>query len=97
MGKTIIISASDARFYPLLADLHRSIREGARRDGMDIGVLDLGLNAEQLAELKDAGTVICVSGLDHDPSIFRIAPAPTFRAMTARPHLPKCSRNWLTD
>jgi len=89
MGKTIIISASDARFYPLLQDLHQSIREGARRDGMDIGVLDLGLKEEQLADLKQAGTLTCVPGPDHDPSIFRIAPAPTFRAMTARPHLPK--------
>ena len=89
MGKTIIISASDARFYPLLQDLHHSIRDDARRDGIDIGVLDLGLKDEQRAELETTGTLLRTPGLDHDPAIFRISPAPAFRAMTARPHLPR--------
>jgi hypothetical protein len=89
MGKTIIISASDARFHPLLEGLHHSIRADARRDGMDLGVLDLGLNEEQRRALDAEGTLLRTPELDHDPAIFRIAPRPTFRAMTARPHLPK--------
>ena len=89
MGKTIIISASDAGFYPLLAGLHDSIRDGARREGLDIGVLDLGLDEEQRRALETAGMILRTPELDHDASIFRITPKPFFRAMTARSHLPK--------
>ncbi|HEY0256003.1 MAG TPA: hypothetical protein VGC39_01070 [Candidatus Methylacidiphilales bacterium] len=89
MGKSIIISASDALFYPFLVGLLISIRDGARRDGLEIGVLDLGLTEQQQDDLRARGVTLCTPGLDHDPSIFRIAPPPYFRAMTARPHLPK--------
>jgi hypothetical protein len=87
MARTIVISASDAAYYDLLAELLRSVKKGALRDGMDLGVLDLGLEDGQRDELTSHGVTLCVPELDYDAAIFRTPPRPSFRAMTARPHL----------
>jgi hypothetical protein len=89
MARTILISASDAAFHDLLAGLMRSVQKGALRDGMDLGVLDLGLEEHQREELQALGARLCVPELDYDAGLFRTPPQPPFRAMTARPHLPR--------
>jgi hypothetical protein len=88
MARTIIISASDAAYFYLLSELLRSVEKGALRDGIDLGVLDLGLEEGQRDELKARGVKLCVPELDYDAALFRTPPKPAFRAMTARPHLP---------
>ena len=89
MARTIIISASDAKFHYLLDELMRSIADGARRDGMEIGVLDLGLEDGQRQGLAERGVILVAPELDYEASMFRTPPEPSFRAMTARPHLKK--------
>jgi hypothetical protein len=89
MARTIIISASDAAYYYLLAELLRSVEKGGLRDGIDLGVLDLGLEDGQREELTARRIRLLVPELDYDAGIFRTPPRPAFRAMTARPHLPR--------
>jgi hypothetical protein len=89
MARTILVSASDAKFFPLLEDLLASVADGAKRDGHALGVLDVGLTAEQRIALQQRGVFLCQPRLDYPPEVFRIPPEQTFRAQAARPHLPR--------
>ncbi|MBS0558318.1 MAG: hypothetical protein JSR27_13010 [Proteobacteria bacterium] len=81
-----IVSASDASFFPLLRDTVNSIRD--KPEGRDVPfiVFDLGLLADQREELADRAIHFITPDWD-----YRFAtPQPDwFKAMTARPHLPK--------
>jgi lipopolysaccharide biosynthesis glycosyltransferase len=89
MPRTIILSASDAKFFSFLEDLLASIEENAARDGITIGILDVGLTDDQTASLTKRGISVHKPSLHYDTSFFRTAPEAFFRAMTARPHLPR--------
>ena len=89
MARTILVSASDATFFPLLEELHASVEQGVRQDGLDIGALDVGFAPGQRETLEKRGVLVREAAHDYPPSIFRTAPKPFFRAMTARPHLPR--------
>lgn len=89
MARIVLVSASDANFFHLLEDLLASIKDGAKRDGFDIAVLDVGLTADQRTKLGQDGVIVREPKLDYDVSFFKTPPPPYFRSMTARPHLPR--------
>ena len=89
MPKTIIISASTGAYFPLLDEMLSSLEPAAKRDGMDIGILDLGLGEGQRQNLRQRNVLMAVPPWDYDLSRFTQPPPPHFKAMTARPHLPK--------
>jgi hypothetical protein len=87
--RAIIVSAADHAYWPYLSGLLNSIDKRRRVAGIAVGVLDLGLSHDQLSELTSYGAVVATPGWDYDISGFDKPPPPTFRAMTARPHLPR--------
>lgn len=89
MARIVLVSASDAKFFHLLEDLLATLTEGAKRDGFDIAVLDVGLTKDQRAKLEQDGILVREPVLDYDVSFFKTAPQSFFRSMTARPHLPR--------
>ena len=89
MAGAFIVSAADSGYWPYLSGLLNSIDKRRRVAGTAVGVLDLGLLPDQLDRLKAYGAIVVAPGWDYDISTFTKEPAPTFRAMTARPHLPK--------
>lgn len=89
-SRRIIISAANEPYYPLLSGLLRSLAPLARDHGIDIGIIDLGLSAAQKREVKrQFDATLRVPPWDYDPKIFNGPSAPFFKAMTARPHLPR--------
>jgi hypothetical protein len=87
--KAIIVSGADAAYWPLLSGMLHSVEPGARKEGMAVGVLDLGLADEQRDRLRSYGALLVDPEWDYSTAHFRQPPPSTFRAMTARPHLPR--------
>jgi hypothetical protein len=87
--RAILISAADQAYWPLLSGLLHSIDKRRRAAGMAIGVLDLGLAAEPLDRLRRYGASVVRPDWDCDVSAFAAKPQPFYRAMTARPFLPR--------
>jgi hypothetical protein len=87
--RAIIVSAADAAFWPLLSGLLASIDHHRQRDGWSVGVLDLGLTPAQRERLARYGATVVAPEWDYD--VARLTPVPPgqFKAMTARPHLPR--------
>lgn len=91
--KTIICSGADSRFFRLLAEMIGSVRDKPQGQDVDVGVLDLGLTAEQKTRLASLIDHIVEPGWD-----MTFPPGPPgstreawqgFKAMTARPYLPR--------
>jgi|TARA_B100000315_G_scaffold175445_1_gene163960 hypothetical protein len=83
--KTVIISAADSGFFQLLSGLVKSIR-ARRPEPIPHCVLDCGLEPDQRTWL--AGQEVSLVTPDWDYSGFEV-PGVWFKAMTARPHLPR--------
>lgn len=86
--KFILVSAADAAYFPLLRDLVLSIRVQSRGAAAEIGVLDLGLAADQIAWLTERGAAIVAPGWDVDFPGRERTPT-SFKAQISRPFLPK--------
>jgi hypothetical protein len=80
----IIVSAANYAYFGMLSHLNASIREHDRT--VAIGVLDVGLDKDQCAALGKNVQSIIAPGWDYP---FVSLPPSHFRAMTARPFLPK--------
>jgi lipopolysaccharide biosynthesis glycosyltransferase len=80
----IIVSAANNDYFGLLSDLISSIRQ--HDPLISIGVLDVGLDETQRAALAKRVQTIVTPAWDYS---FSLLPESYFRAMTARPHLPK--------
>jgi hypothetical protein len=84
----IIVTASSAEFFHFLQGMVLSIREKPEGATMAVGCLDLGLTADQRGWLAHHGVQLVEPewefGLDDT-----CGAAPPFRAILARPHLPK--------
>jgi hypothetical protein len=89
VAKTILISAADQAYWPLLSGLLHSIDRRRRATGMTVGILDLGLADEPLERLRRYGATVIRPDWDYDLSGFAVKPQPMFKAMTARPFLPR--------
>jgi len=89
----IICTGSDHKFAILLTELLRSIRGNAAANGIALGVLDLGLTSNSRRDVARYANHIVEPGWDIP--IFKAtdcadqSPWKGFRAMTARPYLPK--------
>jgi hypothetical protein len=82
----IIVSAADAGYFPLLLDAVSSVR--ALSPDVAIGILDLGLLADQRQWLEERVTRVVEPGWDVDfPGRDRAPRA--FQAQVARPFLPR--------
>lgn len=87
--KTIsIVSAADSGYFGMLSDLVLSIRDKPQGRDFPISILDVGLTAEQRAWLEPRVQTILDPGWDYEFPGRDSAPS-HFKAMTARPHLPK--------
>ena len=86
--KRIIVSAANDGYYPLLIDLISSIEDGKGRSDVAIGVLDVGLTGAQRDALSARVQHLVTPNWDYQFSASSSTPQ-KFRAMTARPHLPK--------
>jgi hypothetical protein len=85
--KTIIISAADANFWPLLSGMLHSIEEPSRREGISVGILDIGLAPEQRDRLRQFGAIVVVPDWDYPLAHFAKPAADVYKAQTARPHV----------
>ena len=82
-----IATAANDIYYTSLQHLLRSLAGIERLGDFRVHVLDVGLSAEQRAELEHAGHVLMNPGWDVDVSQWKGVPE-WFKAMTARPFLP---------
>lgn len=85
-ASTTVVSAADAGYFELARGLVLSLRSGPRSPSLSI--LDLGLEPEQRRWFEAEGAVVVDPGWDIDFAERDHAPA-YYKAMTARPHLPK--------
>lgn len=83
-----LVAASDANYFFLLRQLIESICDDPIASTLSLSILDLGLDVEQQAWLKDRGANLAVPEWDFDFPARNIVPA-FFRAILARPFLPK--------
>lgn len=83
---TIIVTGSDNRYAPLMREMIRSLRGFPQSADIDLGILDCGLNADDRNWCLSQGAHIVAPGWD---VAFGqgLSVSPSFRAMTARPHL----------
>ncbi|MFA5592102.1 MAG: glycosyltransferase [Micavibrio sp.] len=58
MSKVIFVSSADSNYFPLLAELVHSIRRHPESAGMDIGILNAGMNERELDYLRAQGCIV---------------------------------------
>lgn len=95
MAEFVVVSAADHRYYPLLKGLMHSVEKCVGK--VPFTILDLGLDPDQVAELRDNGGSAVVPDWDVDLEGKKIRERhgkqvlcpPHFRAFTAQPYLPK--------
>ena len=83
-----IVTAGDAGYFDMLSDLVLSIRDKPQGRDIPIAVLDVGLGEEHIAWLSERVESIVAPGWDMDYPERDKSPN-HFKAMTARPFLPK--------
>jgi hypothetical protein len=86
--KTVIVSAADSAYFPLLKDLVLSIREKPGGRETPLAILDLGLGETERRWLGERGAVLAVPGWDLDFPGRERTPA-IRKAQIARPFLPR--------
>ncbi|MDE2029229.1 MAG: hypothetical protein KGI97_01560 [Alphaproteobacteria bacterium] len=89
MTRSIVVTAANDLYLPLVAGLLRSLRTQRFSVPFDIGVLDVGLGNEARAEIAALGaTVVAPSALlDYPTRAAWEAQRPAYRAQTERPFL----------
>jgi hypothetical protein len=89
----IICSAADSGYFPLLSDLVRSIRAHQAGRAVPIGILDLGLDPDQVSWLQSQGALVVAPGWDVEfPGMAETKHS--FRAQVSRPFLRKHFPNY---
>lgn len=86
--RIILVTAADHTYAPLLADLIESIRIQPMGQCVPLGVLDCGLDAADVAQCRSKGAVVIEPDRDVTFGAGLTVP-PSYRAITARPHLRK--------
>src|SRR5438132_553245 len=92
MPDTVIVTAADEAYFGYLNGLLSSI-ERARAGDIDLLVLDVGLSSGQLAHFKPRVTKVIAPDWDLDFPARPTMPS-WFRAMTARPFIPKYAQGY---
>lgn len=85
---SIVITACDAGYFELASELLESIQTALPDRPFALGILDLGLTHTQRAALEAQGVLIAEPGWDI-PGIRMSADQSWYKAMTARPFLPR--------
>ena len=88
MSASLIVTAADANYFPLLEGLIRSIRSHPAGQSHRVAAFDLGLTLEQQAWLRDRNVTLAVPEWAFDFPGREDAPF-HFRALLARPYLSK--------
>lgn len=83
-----VVAAANAPYFPLLRGLVQSIQAAPTLSQHDLCILDLGLEPEQCQWLEGIGATLVQPGWDCDFPGRDSCPS-HYRAMTARPYLPK--------
>ncbi|BBK29549.1 lipopolysaccharide biosynthesis glycosyltransferase [Stella humosa] len=88
--RRIIVSGADARYFPLLRGLLRSLQAHGLTAGTAFGVLDAGLLPAQRQWLAAAGAIVvdAIWGFDFPLAREIEAARPGIKVMTSRPLLP---------
>jgi len=89
MARVIIVTAADANYAALAADLLASIAAAPESRGIAIGFLDIGLDPAQRARIASTGATVVTPGSDYDFARHATPPKSYLKAHTARPHLPR--------
>lgn len=63
---TIVVTGGNAPYYPMIDELRRSIAAVSGGARVAFGVIDAGLDAEQIAALRDAGARVVVPPAEPD-------------------------------
>jgi len=83
---SIIVTGGDSRYFPLMREMIASVRAKPEGATVDLGVLNCGLAPDEIAWCRRCGAQVVEPGWDVDFGPGLSVP-PSFRAMTARPHL----------
>jgi len=84
-----IVTAGDAGYFGLLADLLESLRRGLGDRLYPLSILDIGFTDAQRDNLKrDYGATVAPLGWDLEYPA-RSRPPNSFKVLAARPHLPR--------
>jgi hypothetical protein len=85
--KATIVSGANSRYFPWLSDLVRSIRDRQESRGVELSILDLGLEEPERLWLEARGAKLVRPGWDLQiPE--RRRPPEHVKGLTARPFLP---------
>jgi hypothetical protein len=86
MSRAILVTGSDSRYFPLMRETILSVRAKPESRDVDLGVLDCGLASDEAAWCINHGACLVEPGWDVTFGE-GLSVHPSFRAMTARPHL----------
>lgn len=86
MADAIVVTGSDSRYFPLMRETILSLRAKPESSGVALGVLDCGLTSDETVWCQNQGATIVEPGWDVEFGD-GLSVQPSFRAMTARPHL----------
>lgn len=86
MSRVVLVTGSDSRYFPLMREMILSVRNKHEGRDVDIGVLDCGLATEEVIWCRAQGARVVEPGWDVTFGA-GLSVHPSFRAMTARPHL----------
>ena len=85
-NRSIVVTGGDSRYFPLMREAILSVRSKPQGQSVDLGVLDCGLSPDEAAWCKGQGACLVEPGWDVAFGA-GLTVHPSFRAMTARPHL----------
>lgn len=88
MPGTIIVTGGDTVYFPLMREMIASVRDKPEGRDMAIGVLDCGLASDEADWCRGQDALIVEPGWDVTLRA-DLPVAASFRAMTARPFLPR--------
>ncbi len=86
MSRVVLITGSDSRYFPLMREAILSLRAKPESQAIDLGVLDCGLSPEEATWCAEQGARVVEPCWDVTFGA-GLSVHPSFRAMTARPHL----------
>ena len=87
--KKIIVSSSDSKYFHLLKELHLSLKKNAVFDEFDFGVLDTGMESDNLSYLRDNKVIIKKAIWNVDVPKYKILGRNHLKTQVARAFLPE--------
>ena len=87
--KKIIVSSSDSKYFHLLKELHLSLKKNAVFDEFDFGVLDTGMESDNLSYLRDNKVRIKKAIWNVDVPKYKILGRNHLKTQVARAFLPE--------